>query len=728
MLGAWAAAPLTVLADAYDDACASPTITIGASSTTAIDVTSTSVILIAGGTFQGGINSWASGGVICVAPPAALQPPYMNNAAGALFNRGRVVMPGTSVQGGFTYDNFGQADFPNGFNTNGPATLTNHAGATWTMPNGFNTSATFVNDGTATISNGFNQNGGVVQNGGTLTINGSTNLNGGVLNTGSLDFAGSVNLNSGALLGNACVMRIRNGLNNGSQVLNGGWIEFDPGTTWQNNGTFLQGVVGVTTGANMTNSGSVTGFGEFSFTGTTITQNVFSGLSAAQPIVFDDTSPTGSQIFDTQNGVVTNVVAAPVTRSGLADLPFGCGTVPPATADVSVVQVGPAVVAPGGTITYTIVAVNRGPTTATGVVVTEALPPTLGGVTADGGGVIGGGTVTWTVGTLAAGATRIFTVTGTAPASGTLVAVVSSTATSVDGRPGNNDGSSPNAIVTTVIDAAPPANLPPVVDDVSFDWIPTQRLTGVVPMSDPDAGQVVTASLTTPPAHGTATVGPDGSFEWVPTGAFTGIDTFVVTGCDNGSPSLCDDGTVTITIEPLPADDTATTTDGVAVNVDVVANDLGDTGPPTVVSGPANGSDHGRGRRLDHLFADARFHRHGHLRLRGLQHGLSDGLRAGDRHRRGRRRAEPAAGRRRRRGHDDRDGPGDGERDGQRPGRRAGGDDGPWTSRRRTGRPPSMTAGPSPTRPRARSPGSTRSWWSAATMATRSCATAATSR
>ena len=132
--------------------------------------------------------------------------------------------------------------------------------------------------------------------------------------------------------------------------------------------------------------------------------------------------------------------------------------------------------------------------------------------------MVGGGTVTWTVGTLAPGATRIFTVTGTAPASGTLVAVVSATSTSVDGRPGNNDGSSPNAIVTTVVDAAPPANQPPVVDDVSMDWIPTARLTGVVPMSDPDAGQVVTASLTTPPAHGTATVGPDGSFEWVPDG------------------------------------------------------------------------------------------------------------------------------------------------------------------------------------------------------------------
>ena len=62
--------PTTALADAYDDACASPTTTIPGSSTAAISVTSTSVVLIAGGTFQGGVNSWASGGVICVATGA----------------------------------------------------------------------------------------------------------------------------------------------------------------------------------------------------------------------------------------------------------------------------------------------------------------------------------------------------------------------------------------------------------------------------------------------------------------------------------------------------------------------------------------------------------------------------------------------------------------------------------------------------------------------------------
>ena len=373
-------------------------------------------------------------------------------------------------------------------------------------------------------------------------------------------------------------------------MLNGGLIQFDPGTTWQNNGSFLQGPVGITVGANMTNNNSVTGFGLYSFSGNTVTQGVFSGLAAAQPIVFDDTSPTGSQIFDTENGTITNVVAGSVPLTGRADLPFGCGTVPPLTADVSVVQVGPADVAPGGTVTYTIVAVNRGPIAATGVVVTEALPPALGGVTADNGGIIGGGTVTWGLGTLAVGAPRILTVSGTAPASGTLVAVVSATSTSVDARPENNDGSSPNAIVTTVIDAAPPANQPPVVDDVSVVGVPTSTVGGVVPMSDPDAGQVVTASLTTPPAHGNATVAPDGTFEYDPTGAFTGVDAFVVTGCDNGTPSLCDAGTVTITIAPLPGDDTASTTNGIAVTIDVGANDLGDTGPPDVVSVPSNGA------------------------------------------------------------------------------------------------------------------------------------------
>ena len=40
----------------------------------------------------------------------------------------------------------------------------------------------------------------------------------------------------------------------------------------------------------------------------------------------------------------------------------------------------------------------------------------------------------------------------------------------------------------------------------------------------------------------------------------------------------------------MATDDSATTTSGVAVTVDVEANDVGDIGPPTIVVVPAHGT------------------------------------------------------------------------------------------------------------------------------------------
>ena len=56
------------------------------------------------------------------------------------------------------------------------------------------------------------------------------------------------------------------------------------------------------------------------------------------------------------------------------------------------------------------------------------------------------------------------------------------------------------------------------------------------------------------------------------------------------APRLCDSGHVTVTVTPLAMDDTASTTDGVPVDVFIAANDVGSAGAPTVVSGPANGT------------------------------------------------------------------------------------------------------------------------------------------
>ena len=200
------------------------------------------------------------------------------------------------------------------------------------------------------------------------------------------------------------------------------------------------------------------------------------------------------------------------------------------------------------------------------------------------------------------------------------------------------------ATVTIEVLAAP--NQPPVVGDGTAATTATVQATGSVTVTDPDAGQTVTMSVAIVPANGTATVDDSGAFTYTPTGAFTGIDSFIVVGCDDGDPVLCDSGTVTVTVSPLAVDDAASTTDGVPVNVDIAANDLGDSGcadrrerarrtgrPPSRATVPSPT----RRRRL---------HRHGHLRLPDLQHGLADGLRDRDGHHRRGRDAEPAAGRR----------------------------------------------------------------------------------
>lgn len=68
-------------------------------------------------------------------------------------------------------------------------------------------------------------------------------------------------------------------------------------------------------------------------------------------------------------------------------------------------------VTPGTDLTYTLVVMNNGPSGATGVAITDPLPAGTSFVSADGGGLEAGGTVTWAVGALANGATSTVHVT-----------------------------------------------------------------------------------------------------------------------------------------------------------------------------------------------------------------------------------------------------------------------------------------------------------------------------
>jgi uncharacterized repeat protein (TIGR01451 family) len=111
-----------------------------------------------------------------------------------------------------------------------------------------------------------------------------------------------------------------------------------------------------------------------------------------------------------------------------------------ATADLSLTKTanptGPVNV--GNNIVYTLTVTNNGPSTATGVVVTDILPANTTYVSNSCGAAFAAGTVTWNVGSLAPAAAASCDITVTVTAPGAIVNTATATSTSTDPTPGNN--------------------------------------------------------------------------------------------------------------------------------------------------------------------------------------------------------------------------------------------------------------------------------------------------
>ncbi|MGD0086976.1 MAG: hypothetical protein ABSC24_07580, partial [Verrucomicrobiota bacterium] len=123
------------------------------------------------------------------------------------------------------------------------------------------------------------------------------------------------------------------------------------------------------------------------------------------------------------SGSLTNVasVSTPTGDPNLTNnlTPPVVTTVTP-VADVGIGKTGSASVFAASNLVYTISVTNFGPSSASGVVVTDSLPATVTFVSATGGGLNNSGVVNWTLGTLTTGQTTNVTLTITAPASGSL--------------------------------------------------------------------------------------------------------------------------------------------------------------------------------------------------------------------------------------------------------------------------------------------------------------------
>jgi uncharacterized repeat protein (TIGR01451 family) len=122
-------------------------------------------------------------------------------------------------------------------------------------------------------------------------------------------------------------------------------------------------------------------------------------------------------------------------------------------ADLVTTKTGPATVAPGGAITYTITTRNDGPNAAANVIIRDNIPPETTFSSASDGGIFADGVVTFPViPSLAPGTSVTRTVTVTAPNNaGTVVNRASNTSDTPDPNPANNDGSQPPAQVVTTI-------------------------------------------------------------------------------------------------------------------------------------------------------------------------------------------------------------------------------------------------------------------------------------
>lgn len=570
--------------------CASPDRVVSATDP-AITVASGEVVLLAAD-FTGGVNALPRGGTLCVAPGATLTGFYMNNAEGAIVVAagGALDLPSVVVAAGFSLELEGAAQF-DGLGANGSVDVHVHPGGELVVGSSLSPGGgAFRNEGTFEVQGALNVNSTVrVENSGSLDVAGSANLDGTLDNSGVATFGSTVTINGSGSLQNTCTLSTAASLvNNASGSENAGIVTATG--SFLNNGTWRQSSGGVLTAATLTDDGVVGGFGGYQFSGHTSVQGAFVGDSATDPVRVQSVAPPG-QIFDVQTGTVQNVLRATVDAGGS---PAGCAVPDGPIADVVSFKTGPAKALQGDTVVYEIVVANRGPDAAADVTVSDPLPA---GFVLDPASTIGtvvGGALTWHFATLPAGPTLSLKYSGvvTAPPGSTLVNVVSSTSTTTDPSPSNNDGSAQSSRVSTeVVGAVPPPNTLPVAQDLVRDTTTAALVLGTVTASDPDAGQVLTFTLQVPPTDGAVDLGPSGEFQYRSDSDFAGVDTFTYQVCDNGSAPGCDEGLVTINVRPRAVDDLAESFPGVPVTVPVVANDT--DGAPldtTPVTPPTNGT------------------------------------------------------------------------------------------------------------------------------------------
>jgi uncharacterized repeat protein (TIGR01451 family) len=306
--------------------------------------------------------------------------------------------------------------------------------------------------------------------------------------------------------------------------------------------------------------------------------------------------PTGGSATFTVSGTISSTATGTLSNTATVAAPAGVTDPTPGnnsatdsdtlnpSADLSISKTdGSATYTPGSPITYTIVAGNSGPSSATGATVTDTIPANITGATwtatyagSASGPASGSGNIGATV-NLPVGGSATFVVTGTvsASATGSLIntAAIATPAGTTDPTPGNNsatdtDNSSPQAnLGITKTDGAGTAQ-----PGASISYTIVASNTGPSNVTGATVADTIPASITgatwtcVGAGGGTCPASGSGNISASVTLPVGGTATFIVNGTisPTATGTLANTATITVpggTVDPTPGNNTATDTD-----------------------------------------------------------------------------------------------------------------------------------------------------------------------
>ncbi|HEY3215102.1 MAG TPA: OmpA family protein [Candidatus Eisenbacteria bacterium] len=168
------------------------------------------------------------------------------------------------------------------------------------------------------------------------------------------------------------------------------------------------------------------------------------------------TAPASGRLLNVAVAGAATADPTPANNNGSA-LTSQVSTVVTEQADLAVSKTGPTVATILHAIDYTLTVVNRGPSSAAGVVLRDTLPAGVTLVSASDGGTAVARVVTWPgIPSLANGASFTRTVTVTTSATGTLLNVGAATAVTADPDLANNNGSAAaSRVITSIVPELP---------------------------------------------------------------------------------------------------------------------------------------------------------------------------------------------------------------------------------------------------------------------------------